>query len=85
MPPEKKSEPDWPRMSIADLRLQETKRPHHAEAEIWNEFILKRGWRDASSEDLAAIKQEASFRGRDDIQTWVDYHDADEGRTPRSR
>lgn len=59
------------------------RRPNEEEIEIWNEFILKRGWRDAGSDDLAATKQETGFGDRDDIQTWVDFHDADEGRPPR--
>jgi gluconokinase len=58
------------------------KRPNDEEIEIWNSFLLKRGWRDAGSEELAATKKEAGFGDRDDIQTFVDYHDADEGRKP---
>jgi hypothetical protein len=54
--------------------------PSEEEIEVWNAFILKRGWRDAGSEELAASKKEAGFAGRDDIQTWVDLHDAEEGR-----
>jgi len=60
------------------------RRPTQEEIEIWNAFILKRGWRDAGSEDLAASKNEAGFDDRNDIQTWVDLHDAEEGRTPPS-
>ncbi len=59
------------------------RRPSEEEIEIWNAFILKRGWRDAGSADLAAAKKEASWGDRDDIQTWVDLHDAEEGRKPR--
>jgi hypothetical protein len=70
---------------ILEWCFENGRRPNEEEIEIWNEFILKRGWRDASSDDLAATKQEAGFGGRDDIQTWVDYHDADEGRIPRAR
>lgn len=58
------------------------RRPNEEEIEIWNAFILKRGWRDAGSEELAETKEAAGFGGRDDIQTFVDYHDADEGRKP---
>lgn len=54
--------------------------PSEEEIEVWNAFILKRGWRDAGSEELAASKKEAGFAGRDEIQTWVDLHDAEEGR-----
>jgi gluconokinase len=57
-------------------------RPNEEEIEIWNSFILKRGWRDASGEELAASVKEAGLGDRKDIQTWVDFHDADEGRRP---
>jgi uncharacterized protein DUF5069 len=57
--------------------------PSEEEIEIWNSFVLKRGWRDAGSEDLAATKKEMGWADRDDIQTWVDLHDVDEGREPR--
>jgi Domain of unknown function (DUF5069) len=68
---------------ILEWCFQRGRRPGEEEIEIWNGFILKRGWRDAGSEDLAVAKKEAGFGERDDIQTWVDLHDAEEGRTPR--
>ena len=49
---------------------------------VWNAFLRKRGWRDDASEELAEAKKEAGFGDRDDIKTWVDLHDAEEGRTP---
>src|SRR5215471_20357 len=49
---------------------------------VWNAFLRKRGWRDEASEELAESKKEAGFANRDDIQTWLDLHDAEEGRTP---
>jgi hypothetical protein len=58
------------------------RQPSEEEIEIWNAFIAKRGWRDAGSADLQAAKERAGWGARDDIQTWVDLHDADEGRTP---
>src|SRR5919202_5031317 len=51
-------------------------RPNEEEIQIWNGFILKRGWRDAGSEDLAETKRREGFGDRDDIQTFVDNHDA---------
>lgn len=61
------------------------RKPSEEEIEIWNAFIAKRGWRDAGSEDLQAAKERAGWGNRDDIQTWVDLHDAEEGRTPGTR
>src|SRR5437868_962374 len=67
---------------ILEWCFQHGRRPNEEEIEIWNSFVLKRGWRDAGSEDLAATKKEMGWADRDDIQTWVDLHDADEGRRP---
>lgn len=50
------------------------------EITIWNAFLSKRGWRDDASADLNAAKQRLGWENRDDIQTWFDLHDAEEGR-----
>ncbi len=63
----------------------EGRKPSAEEIEVWNAFLLKRGWRDASSEDLAAAKGRNGWADRPDIQTWVDLHDAEEGRTPGAK
>jgi hypothetical protein len=49
----------------------------------WNLFLLKRGWRDSASDGVAAGKAAAGFADRDDIQTWADLHDVEEGRAPQ--
>jgi hypothetical protein len=59
------------------------KKPSEEEISIWNAFLSKRGWRDEASDDLAAAKKRSGFDDRNDIQTWIDLHDAEEGRTPR--
>jgi hypothetical protein len=59
------------------------RRPSDEEIQIWNAFLLKRGWRDEASADLAEAKKRSGLADRDDVQTWVDLHDAEEGRTPR--
>src|SRR6059058_1885769 len=58
------------------------RRPSDEEISVWNAFLRKRGWRDEASEELAESKKEAGFGDRDDIQTWLDLHDAEEGRKP---
>jgi uncharacterized protein DUF5069 len=60
------------------------RRPDDEEISIWNAFLKKRGWRDEASEELAGSKKEAGFGDREDIQTWIDLHDAEDGRTPRA-
>ena len=69
---------------ILEWCFQHGRRPSPEEIEIWNAFILKRGWRDAGSEDLQAAKERNGWGNRQDIQTWVDLHDAEEGREPRA-
>jgi hypothetical protein len=49
---------------------------------VWNLFLLKRGWRDSGSAGVAAEKRDRGFADRADIQTYVDMHDAEEGREP---
>ncbi len=52
---------------------------------VWNEFMRKRGWNDAASERLKQRKAESGFSGRDEIQTFFDYIDADEERPLRAQ
>ena len=66
---------------ILDWCFSKGRKPSEEEIEIWNAFILKRGWRDAGSAELEAVKKDAGFGDRPDIQTWVDFHDAEEGRS----
>jgi gluconokinase len=68
---------------ILEWCFENGRRPNEEEIAIWNAFLLKRGWRDEASEDLQAAKERNGWAHRDDIQTWVDLHDAEEGRTPR--
>jgi gluconokinase len=59
------------------------RRPSDEEIAIWNAFLAKRGWRDEASDDLMEAKKREGWGDRDDIQTWIDLHDAEEGRRPR--
>jgi gluconokinase len=54
------------------------RRPSDEDIEIWNEFMMKRGWRDSVSGKLAEAKRSRGFAQRDDIQTSFDFHLADE-------
>jgi len=56
------------------------RQPSPEEIEIWNEFMRKRGWNDESSARLAMRKRDSGLETRDDVQTFFDYIDADEGR-----
>jgi Domain of unknown function (DUF5069) len=59
------------------------RRRNEEEIQIWNGFLLKRGWRDEASSDLQEAKKRLGWEDRGDIRTWVDLHDAEEGRVPR--
>ena len=48
---------------------------------IWNMYMVKRGWRDEANERLQMRMRESGFQGRD-IQTFFDYIDIDEERDP---
>lgn len=55
-------------------------RPSPEQIEIWNGFMFKRGWNDAASQGLQANKVEAGLGHRDDIVTFFDLMDIEEGR-----
>ena len=67
---------------ILEWCLARGRRPSEEEISVWNAFLRKRGWRDEASAELTESKKEAGFGDRDDIQTWVDLHDAEEDRKP---
>ncbi len=52
--------------------------PTEDQIEVWNEFMQKRGWRDAGSAEFAKAKKDRGFGDRDDLQTWFDLHVAEE-------
>lgn len=64
--------------------LQQGRRPSDEEVLVWTEFMRKRGWNDEASDRLRQRKAESGFSDRDDIQTFFDYIDLDEGRDPRT-
>jgi hypothetical protein len=53
--------------------------PDAEQIEVWNTFMEKRGWRDSASAGLEEQKVEAGFADREDIQTFFDLMDAEEG------
>ncbi len=54
--------------------------PNEEEICIFNAFLSKRGWNDEASSELKEYKKKMGLTNRDDIQTYFDIHDADEGR-----
>ena len=58
----------------------EGQHPDDEQLEVWNEFMRKRGWNDEASPTLQRRKVDGGFADRDDIQTFFQFIDADEGR-----
>lgn len=50
------------------------------ETEVFNHYLRTRGFRDDLAERLKQRKEEAGWAGRDEIQTFFDFIEADEGR-----
>ena len=65
---------------LLEWSLNAGRRPDDDEIEIWNEFLRKRGWKDAVSARLEERKREGGFADRADIETFFQFIDADEGR-----
>lgn len=55
--------------------------PTEIQVEMWNHFLMKRGWRDGSSDFLAKRVGEEGLAGKP-IETFFDYIEYDEGRDP---
>ena len=53
-------------------------RPGEEDIFVWNGFMSKRGWRDDATAHLEEDKKKRGFAGRTDIQTYFDFHKADE-------
>jgi gluconokinase len=65
---------------IFEWCCQRGQRPSPEQIEIWNGFMSKRGWRDAASQGLVEQRAEAGLGHREDIVTFFDLMDAEEGR-----
>ncbi|MBV9656677.1 MAG: DUF5069 domain-containing protein [Verrucomicrobia bacterium] len=59
------------------------RQPDDDEIEVWNDFMRKRGWKDAATPTLERRKKESGLADRADIETMFQYIDADEGRPVR--
>jgi hypothetical protein len=59
-------------------------KPNPEQIVVWNEFMSKRGWRDTDQppEKMRDYKQKYGLGKRDDILTYFDFYDVDEGRKP---
>ena len=67
---------------ILEWCFQTGRKPDAEQVEIWNTFMSKRGWRDAASDGLVQQRQEAGLGHREDLVTFFDLMDVEEGRLP---
>lgn len=56
------------------------RKPDAEGIELFNGFMMKRGWRDAATPGLIQQRQEAGLAHREDIVTFFDLMDVEEGR-----
>jgi gluconokinase len=54
------------------------RKPGDEEIVMFNAFLTKRGWRDNFTANLEQMKRDRGFSHRTDIQTFFDFHKADE-------
>lgn len=65
---------------ILEWCFQKGCKPDPEHIEIFNGFMHKRGWRDVVSEGLKQQRRDAGLGHRDDIVTFFDLMDVEEGR-----
>jgi hypothetical protein len=65
---------------ILDWCLQNGSKPDAEHIRIFNGFMTKRGWRDEASAGLVEQRAEAGLGHREDIVTFFDLMDTEEGR-----
>jgi len=65
---------------VLEWCFQNGRKPDKEHIEIFNGFMMKRGWRDAASAGLIQQRQEAGLGHREDIVTFFDLMDVEEGR-----
>lgn len=58
------------------------RRPDAEQIELFNGFMMKRGWRDAATPGLIEQRAQAGLGHREDLVTFFDLMDAEEGRAP---
>jgi hypothetical protein len=68
--------------SLFQWACQVGRKPSDKDAEIWNAFMQKRGWRDETSGRLREQTLKAGMTDRG-VSTFFDFFDADEGRPAR--
>ena len=71
-----------PDEKILEWCFQTGRRPDAEQVELFNGFMSKRGWRDAVTGGLVTQREQAGLGHREDIVTFFDLMDVEEGRLP---
>lgn len=67
---------------VLDWCFANGRRPDAEQIELFNGFMAKRGWRDVATPILIEQRAAAGLGHSEDIVTFFDLMDAEEGRTP---
>lgn len=67
---------------VLEWCLQNGRRPDPEHIELFNGFMMKRGWRDVATPGLIDQRAAAGLAHREDIVTFFDLMDVEEGRAP---
>jgi gluconokinase len=67
---------------ILDWCFQTGRKPDPEHIELFNGFMMKRGWRDVATPGLIEQRADAGLAHRDDLVTFFDVMDVEEGRMP---
>jgi Domain of unknown function (DUF5069) len=65
---------------VLEWCFEQGRRPTEEQILVWNSFMVKRGWRDEATQELEAYKTASGLSHRNDLATFFDYYEADEGR-----
>lgn len=67
---------------LLDWAFAHGRQPSAEQIEVWNTFLIKRGWNDSGTPSLIKAKEEAGLADRHDIVTFFQLMDVEEGRVP---
>ena len=69
---------------ILEWIFENGRKPSDDEILMWNDFMSKRGWRnsDGNPDDFQKYKEKYGLGHREDILTYFDFYEVDEGRKP---
>lgn len=65
---------------ILEWCFQNGRKPDAEHIELFNGFMMKRGWRDVATSGLIQQRAEAGLAHREDLVTFFDLMDTEEGR-----